>query len=108
MMSIQTTYHKYELKLRMKYTCICGHKMYRVNSSYYTLSPFNRHSVEACEALNNVRVYTSPRACPKCKHSTIPVLTQEERNKVESWAKVYLADCERLGAPSGIKTGGES
>jgi len=98
-MTIRTTYDKHEYRNRMKYVCSCGHRMYRVNSHYYTLNPFNRHTVEACECLNRYTVYTQARDCPKCKARMVPLLTQEEKYKVESWAKVYTDDCARKETP---------
>jgi uncharacterized protein with PIN domain len=96
MYTMRTIYVPHELKLRLKYVCSCGHKMIRVNSDYYTLSPFNRHTEKACEANLNYSVFTQKRKCPKCGKIIQPVLSEERRKQVEEWKRIYDDDCARL------------
>ena len=96
MYTVKTTYYPHELKLSMKYACLCGHKMTRVNSDYYTMSPFNRHTEEACKASLNYSVFTQKRECPKCGASIVPVLTDEQKERVSEWKRIYDSGCERL------------
>lgn len=96
MYTVKTTYEPHELKMNMKYICSCGYKMTRVNSDYYTMSPFNPHTEEACEANLKYSVFTQVRTCPKCGTSISPVLNDEQKSRVAEWKKIYEEDCDRL------------
>ena len=96
MYTIRTTYAPHELKVNMKYICACGHKMVRVNSNYYTMSPFNYHTEEACKANNNYEVFTQERKCPKCGSTVVPILNADQKRRVVEWKRIYDEDCRRI------------
>jgi hypothetical protein len=83
------TYRPHELKLKMKYKCNCGHKMTRINSDYYTLSPFNNHSIKANDAKLYYSIYTKKRKCPKCGDWIYPFLNEDNKKQVIEWKRIY-------------------
>ena len=112
MYRMRELYVRHELKLSLKYVCSCGHKMTRINSDYYslwmkvnsqpinsdyyTMSSFNHHTEEACEANLNYSVFTQKRKCPKCGNTIQPVLSKEIQRQVEEWNRIYDDDCARI------------
>jgi predicted RNA-binding Zn-ribbon protein involved in translation (DUF1610 family) len=96
MYTMRTNYYPHELKLSLKYVCSCGHKMTRVNSDYYTMSPFNKHTEEACMANLNYSVFTQKRKCPKCGNTIQPFLSEDRKMQVDEWKRIYDEDCVRL------------
>lgn len=87
-MGLMDRWKKHKFTLNVKYQCTCGFTMYRKNTAYYTLSPYNKHSIEWNEAYIRAAVYQKERKCPACKKSVIPLLTLEYIKAVHTWMSV--------------------
>lgn len=83
--NMKITYKQYEEKTRIKYDCACGHKMYRINSDYFTVSPFNNKTLAQCRAQVKLNTHSKNRVCPKCGNKVSPTLSDKEKILVEQW-----------------------
>ena len=79
---MRITYKQYESKTRMKYVCVCGHKMYRINSDYFTMSPFNNKTLAQCRIRVKLNTHSKIRVCPKCGAKVLPTLSDKEKTLI--------------------------
>lgn len=66
-------FFKQWVKVRVAYLCKCGHKFQRVNTDYFTLSPFLSDTPENVRSKMAKTQGDRIRACPKCKKVVAPV-----------------------------------
>ena len=67
-----TTYAWQYVRNTVKYICKCGHKFTRVNSSRFTMNPFNKMSYEDCVKKYKKENLERIRCCPKCQANVKP------------------------------------
>lgn len=79
MYTVTTHYAPQTMRFYAKYVCSCGHKMTRINSDYFTRSPFNTHTNEECWNDLFISTRTQKRKCPKCGASVVPKLDAMEQ-----------------------------
>lgn len=79
-MYTQITYRKKWVYTRGKYKCECGHRFYRENNDWFTISEFNlipngsAYETEcAVRAEYQERLKNRIRKCPKCKKECKPI-----------------------------------
>lgn len=70
--SIKTTYAKQWVKNTIKYVCKCGHKFTRLNTSWFTINPFNTKPADQCRKEYTAENKSRVRPCPKCKKDVRP------------------------------------
>lgn len=66
------TYAKNYVRDTVKYICKCGHKFTRINSDWFTMSPFNTKSYEECHKEYHDKNIKRIRPCPKCGANVKP------------------------------------
>lgn len=69
---MRITFTKQWVKVTVSYLCKCGHKFSRVNTDWFTISPFNKDTPQNIRNKMAKEQAERIRICPKCKKEVKP------------------------------------